>query len=375
MVLKHILLTKFSIRQRHVKDADGSLCSPYHTPANHLKPHSLEQRFRLFEMLCLPGVLAQTQPDFLWVLIIDPQLKERDRSRLEQLTGLHRSTVLVEYHENVDINGLMWLEPYVGNAATTHVVTTNIDNDDVVGIHLVEYLQKYLRETCERGALPPCSLVGWPSTVQWDFMPMAQAPWGHLKPWQRGEFPAATGYTVCCKWPDYDVSVYGFAHTGGTTYFDPKVASGNPTQVRLRALADHAGDDWRAWQHERHLHILRSVHPQVVVVNHFENDQVERLFDRWSTRRPISHPTDLPDMPVDFARIRIGIRAFRRSSKTLFHFLSRGVRTLWSSWSSNSRSTWQALRDLIALPVWFIAGLPEKKVRRPSSRRMRHPPC
>jgi hypothetical protein len=353
MRLTHILLTKFSVRQAHVRLPDCSLHSPYGLASDPLLPRNLDLRFRLFELLCVPGVLGQTQPDFSWVLLIDAALPAKDRERLRRLTAPHRRTFLHEWSDDIDLNALSWLRPYMHVPAPTHVVTTNIDNDDVVSVRLLQCVQDYLREAEMAGTRPPCSLVGWPSLVQWDFVPTRAAPFGYLKPWHRGDFPAATGYTLCCP-SDYDLSVYAFAHTAGVKYFDPKSAADGPTERALRTAATGAGHDWRRWQPERHLHVVRSAHPQVVLVNHLDNDQLDRLFDRWNTRRPVVGALDFPEMALDFDRIRSGIRAFRRSARTLVRLAARSVRALTSPDSTQSR--WRAAGTAVLRLLRFATG-------------------
>ena len=47
--------------------------------------HRLEERFRLFETIALPCLKAQTDQDFLLIVVIGDQLPERHRQRLQRL--------------------------------------------------------------------------------------------------------------------------------------------------------------------------------------------------------------------------------------------------------------------------------------------------
>ena len=48
-------------------------------------PDRMEDRFRHFETLCLPGLMAQTDPDFTFVILVGDTLPDRYRARLDGL--------------------------------------------------------------------------------------------------------------------------------------------------------------------------------------------------------------------------------------------------------------------------------------------------
>jgi hypothetical protein len=68
-------------------------------------------------------------------------------------------------------------------------------------------------------------------------------------------------------------------------------------------------------------------------------------------------------MPLDYERIRAGIRAFRRSPRAFIHFVWRGVRIWWSDGSPHSRPLWRAVSQGAALSVWFVTGLLDRPRR------------
>ena len=59
-----------------------------------------------------------------------------------------------------------------------------------------------------------------PNTLQWDLMPTRRAPLGYIKPGSR-QVPTYAAYTVCCKQPEYDLSILAFEHLEGARYFEP----------------------------------------------------------------------------------------------------------------------------------------------------------
>jgi hypothetical protein len=318
MVLTHFVITRFSYIEGPL--AGAMTIKSNFTTGHPLTPYKLKRRFKLFEMLSLPGMLGQTTKNFIWVLVIDPGLPNTWKARLRDLTKPHPDVVIKEFTPGEDLGCLGWLRPYVRNPATTHIVTTNIDDDDVVNPRLLEYAQRHFRQRDEQQALPPCAVVCSNEPLQWDFMPTREAPLGYLKPWGRGVIPGFTGYTVCCKQPDYDFSALGFVHSEGAKYFDPDKQMNGPTQARLRAAAERAGDDWRAWRPATNWHVVDDTHPWAVTVNHFGNDQIRRLFE-------------------------------------LMRLLVRGVRTTLAADTGRRR----ILNRVLTMPIWFMVGLPEKK--------------
>lgn len=363
MVLTHFLVTRFSVNAAG-RRADPSVILPNHTTVNPLARHRLDKRFKLFEAFSLPSVLGQTARDFVWILIVDPALPRADRDRLRALTSPHPRTHLVEYDPAAELGRLGWLLPYAGGAAPTHIATTNVDDDDLMGVNFIAHVQQYLRETEALNSLPPCCIVGSLDPPQWDLMRSRNAPLGYLKPWHRGSFPAFTGYTVCCRQPEYSLSALAFEHARGATYFDPAIAMDDKTQVVLRATADRAGDDWRAWRPERHLHIVHTGHPQIIMTNHLENDQATRAFERWSTRRPVRGPSDFPEMSIRWDKVPDALRAFRRSPAAVARHFYRGLRLMFSSRPLNRQYKWKVIYSTLSVPVWFIRGLPDR-TRRP----------
>ena len=105
----------------------------------------LEHRFRLFERYCLPSVAKQTCQDFTWIVLFDSSTPERFESRI------------VEYQEQCPQLVPVFVEPCNGRffasvfreevllrqaQGPTRVLTTYLDNDDVLDVRFVEDLQR-----------------------------------------------------------------------------------------------------------------------------------------------------------------------------------------------------------------------------------------
>src|SRR5262245_29329362 len=107
MVLTHFAITRFSYIER--PRADQLVVRSNFTTGNPLTPYKLDRRFTLFESLCLPGMLGQTTKNFIWVLVIDPDLPTERKARLRDLTKPHPDVVIVEFTPGEDLGRLRWL--------------------------------------------------------------------------------------------------------------------------------------------------------------------------------------------------------------------------------------------------------------------------
>jgi len=95
-----------------------------------MAPGWLEGRFDLFEGYCLPTMAAQTQQDYIWLILFDEHTPEWARERVRKCQQVRPFTAL--YLGHFDHGGWARLvraaigDPVPGRL----VVTSNLDNDD-----------------------------------------------------------------------------------------------------------------------------------------------------------------------------------------------------------------------------------------------------
>jgi hypothetical protein len=86
----HVVITRFSYRGRgmfkHV------FVPPFRSREDPLEPKRLDIRFMLFELVCLPSVLAQAEQDVAWILLVDSELPTPYQARLRSLVSVRRNT-------------------------------------------------------------------------------------------------------------------------------------------------------------------------------------------------------------------------------------------------------------------------------------------
>ena len=281
-----------------------------------LAPAILSRRFDVFEATCLPSILGQTRNDFVWVLIVDEMLPPAYRLRLEKLVSGHAQTVLHCYSKDDDIGSLDWLAPYI-EGSVDYVLTTVLDDDDMLSAGFVESFRRHLHDIQSQGGLPWLLLMGCERTLQWDLVATKRAPFGYLKPWERrspiGRFPVSTGFTVLSKYPETNLSIFRFWHHLAPLYFADDEAIGmmgdqaraylNQARTQLSMGGDLAGREPVAGVSKSAYHWISADTAQALVVNHGANKQIMRLFEGSEQRLKVDGPASLPGFPVDFSAV------------------------------------------------------------------------
>ncbi len=131
--VQHFILTRFNLRLWR-QDKNGSAVRTREW---------LEDRFELFEKYCLPSIESQTCKDFEWIILFDSKTPEVYRKRIA--ASLARCPqlvpVFVEPEEGRSFRKT-FLSAVLQRLDGRRVITTYLDNDDALGIHFVEDLQR-----------------------------------------------------------------------------------------------------------------------------------------------------------------------------------------------------------------------------------------
>lgn len=91
---------------------------------------------QLFEMHCAPSVLRQTQTNFTWLIYIDPT------TDMERFTFLKDSPVSIELISAEDFPAMKQDIIYrIRAASTPYVITSRMDNDDVISSLYIQTIQ------------------------------------------------------------------------------------------------------------------------------------------------------------------------------------------------------------------------------------------
>lgn len=125
--VNHILLTRFNLPSAGVESTIRS------------RDGWLQGRVALFERYCLPSVIAQREQNVHWLVYFDPASPDWLKSWVDATCG---DTFVPIYRTKVEHADLVDdMDQLIPSKART-LITTNLDNDDGLGLNLVRRLQE-----------------------------------------------------------------------------------------------------------------------------------------------------------------------------------------------------------------------------------------
>ena len=226
MKLQHFVITRFCCRGG---DAKSGIHWLERRPGP-LESWTLNYRFRIFETVCLPALLGQTNQDFDWILVIDVALPAAWKDRLTNVCRRPR-THLVEYRAGMDLRRLSWLEPFM-TSRPDHVITTMNDDDDALPRTFIESVQAYVQGSIVELAgapAPPFRVIACKNCLEWDLVITRSFPMGRTAPWHRrhnGErYPVSCGFSLVCRYPAYSFSALSLRHASSEFVFDNQICA------------------------------------------------------------------------------------------------------------------------------------------------------
>lgn len=327
-MMQHFIITPFSYRAANLMKISG--LDPLH-------PKRLEQHFQLFEISCLPSILNQENQDFTWMLIVDPELPENYRKRLEKLISKKSASHLYTYDESIHFDKLDWLEPWIMPQAD-YVITSNLDDDDALFRGFTKYISDHYALLEKNKKTPTMFFSGCRDVVFWDFYASKRAALGYHKLRRTDTFPTSAGFSVGCKYPELNFSVKRFDHhTFEYLLRDLSEVDVQPgvSKVRLQMLqktirndAMTSGISWDGVLNDENVHYISISPPQILVINHMDNMQVHRIFMSPNKRIKVDTGSSFPGFDLNFELAKRYIRTNRKDLKILTglirnHFLSK----------------------------------------------------
>lgn len=346
MRLQHFLITRFSIRageRERIQNPNLRSVAPLRGAYDALEPARLEFRLNLFEITCAPSVMAQTSDNFTWVIAVDPSLARPFRDRLRAQTSQHPRVILHDYDPDQPLAEVEWLKPYLDQPAPESLLTSNLDDDDALPQRFIEELQRLVVSQDEPSS--PVQLFGATNTLQWDLDVSRRAPLGYRGEWHRDRVPVSScGFSLLAPFPQYPLTVMRLGHPSAHVLLDWHVPLGGELAGENRELieqyAARAGDDLHQFGPERTFHDYGPVTGLPVQVNHTDNAQGYRLYER-KQRTAVVGPESFPGVTIDWDRFRQRASVFRRSRfvhlRYLFDVQARRVRSRLRRWRASLR--------------------------------------
>lgn len=156
MSFKHVIITRFSFRFRK-NDPKFPL----------LSEDRLNERVRIFRDFCFPSIAGQTNKNFNWILIIDPELPGKFKEELQSIFQNFRNSINYEskgprnlwFHEwdweQNNLGKIDWILPYFSiddlkeskpseKLGSKYLVTTRLDDDDCLHQNFVQNVSRQI---------------------------------------------------------------------------------------------------------------------------------------------------------------------------------------------------------------------------------------
>lgn len=132
MTFHHFLITRFNLRlERWQQDKSGNEV---------LTDAWMEKRMDLFLRYCLPSVCHQQTKSFRWIIYLDTQTAVSYRTQFEELVRKY-PFMIVRYVSSYEQFQTHYGADVVALASGTHVITSRLDNDDVLHREFVARVQ------------------------------------------------------------------------------------------------------------------------------------------------------------------------------------------------------------------------------------------
>lgn len=129
----HLILTRFNLQY----DSDSHI---------HLESSWLDNRFELFERYCLPSIECQTEPNFIWLILMDEKTPTAFCERMEKYCNRVPQLQVVCCPLCGNLN-VWYREVAVSHSEGKEIlITTRLDSDDRLDKDYVKAVQTYVNQ-------------------------------------------------------------------------------------------------------------------------------------------------------------------------------------------------------------------------------------
>ncbi|MCF8403908.1 MAG: putative rhamnosyl transferase [Bacteroidales bacterium] len=316
---QHIIITHFCFRGKNAfKHLRWPGLAFYIYP---LTKKYLDYRFKLFEMLCLPGILGQSNQNFTWVLVIDKDLGFSYKKKLSELVQARKKTFLVEYNSTLRLDQLDWLKTFI-EGKPDYILTSNHDDDDCLPVNFVEQFHKVLSEESTSVKLPPLKIFGCDQILQWDLLYSKNTPLGKYSNWHRNYKTSSCGFSLRVKYPEYNHSVSGMVHKFAPHYFN--FTSSPPTrhvQAIRKVFLESSyknKEELSSWPPDSMFRDISEVTGPVLMSNHARNAQYSRLYEQKHMSDIVTGPDSFNEYNIDWEKAYKYISGFKKNRSIYF---------------------------------------------------------
>ncbi|WP_460030722.1 glycosyltransferase [Megalodesulfovibrio paquesii] len=155
MFFKHIIITRFNV---HITP------TPF---APRLGDTWLAERFRMFHAFCWPSIRAQTNQDFVWLVLFDEQTPPQYRRLISTFSSYRNFTPLF-CGEYASIMPQLRAQIARIHPETEYILTTRLDNDDALANNFVAVLHRIVDSLLTQQPAPDIPLyINFPHGIQY----------------------------------------------------------------------------------------------------------------------------------------------------------------------------------------------------------------
>jgi hypothetical protein len=326
MTFEHLIITRFCIRNPGLFRRAQK--KPFHLENDPWNSKYFIRRIKLLRMTSGAGILGQTTPDFYWIIVTDPELPQKFRDLIRNYFGLAKRLIIHDYSGSDMFQNAEWIKQYFVKEPD-YLLTTILDDDDILSSDFVRNIRKKVTDEISPKSPPLLRMYGTTAIKQWNLIPSKAFPLGSLSDWHgRHQFPN-TGMSLLVKYPEISLTVSRLSHAFAKNYFD---FSQDPihtyvTEVRdlvIRQL-ESSNIEWAQHLNKPFFTDLSGNNCKVVMTNHLNNSQLNRLYERKLNRIRISEANDLNGFSVNLEEVKKEIGFFKIDS---IHFWRAKLRRI-----------------------------------------------
>lgn len=148
----HIVLTRFNLAIRF-KYSRNDTEIPVESEAPWLDLEYLEKRFRIFEKYTFPSFLGQTDKDFKWIVMFHKETPEVFKSKIQEYTDKMPQMEVWYMDDEECARYKDILRDYIQENFEGNIITTRVDNDDVLHESFIEDCKKSFANVKELSVL------------------------------------------------------------------------------------------------------------------------------------------------------------------------------------------------------------------------------
>lgn len=132
---KHFVITRMNV--------DWQISRPR---SDRNEPEFLSRRFALFEQICLPSIAAQTNRDFIWLMLLDAALPTQFRQRVEKYCSIAQLVPVYIKSRETLLDSVRQVVREHTDQDCKYLITTSLDSDDAISKDFLQLVQNQFRK-------------------------------------------------------------------------------------------------------------------------------------------------------------------------------------------------------------------------------------